>query len=159
VGFYAKSQPRKEFAQSLAYIAKITKVMTYEEYHIHHLSRIDCIYDGKLRQVRNKFHDATHIKRDLSGKNVLLSDHFIFFGDKNMKIDPKYNDMLVGIGHKVNPNDKHKKSFPKYFKKLKNTYHESNVGNHIHRPKTHGKLKVIKSKRNYKRRKRKVEEI
>ena len=50
----------------------------------------------------------------------------------NVKIDPKYEGMIVGIGHKVKPNAKYKKSFGKYFKKLKTQYGIGKLGKHIH---------------------------
>lgn len=61
-----------------------------------------------------------------------MSDNFIFFGDEDMEIAEKYMGMLAGRGHKVKCNDKHRKTFPKYFKELKKEYGEGKLGNHIH---------------------------
>lgn len=155
VGFYAKSQERKEFSQSLAYIAKVTRVMSMKAYHVDYNNRTDCIYNQDLQQIKNNFHDDSHIKRDLSGENAVISTNFIFFGDMNVKIDSKYEGMIVGIGYKVNPNAKYKKTFGKYFKKLKTKYGIGKLGNHIHEKpekplslvKQNNKLVTVKSRK------------
>ena len=132
VAFYGKAQEDKRFSHALAYIAKVTKVMTYKQYFIHHKNRTDCIYDEKLKQLPNDYHDTEHKKRDLSGFNVLLSTDFIFFGNSLKYIDEKYLSMIAGRGHKVRHNEKFKKSFPKHFKELKKKHGNGLLGEHIH---------------------------
>lgn len=135
VAFYGKAQEDKQFSHALAYVAKVTKVMTYKQYYFHHKDRTDCIYDENLKQLPNEFHDSEHKKRDLGGINVLLSTNFIFFGNSLKYIDDKYLSMIAGRGHKVRFNEKFKKSFPKYFKELKKKHKSVFLGNHIHAPK------------------------
>jgi hypothetical protein len=129
VAFYGKCHG--ELGHALAYIARIDKVMDFKKYHEEHSGRIDCIYDGKLRQLKNKFHGKGHRKIDLGGKNALICSDFIFFGDKNMDINLKYLGMIAGRGHKVKYNDRFKKSFPKYFAKLKKKHGSGKLGEHI----------------------------
>ena len=42
--------------------------------------------------------------------------------------------MITGKGHKVLKNNIFKKSFPKYFEKLKKKYGSGKIGNHLHPP-------------------------
>jgi len=132
VAFYGKSQPRKKFGHSLAYIAKITGKMDFRKYYELHKGRTDCIYksckgDG-LEQIPNEFHDENHKKTDLGGGYCLVSDDFVFFGEKNMKMPEEYLGMIAGRGHNVTKNNQFKKTFPRYFENLS----RGKLGQHIH---------------------------
>ena len=76
VAFYGKSQSRKQFGHSLAYIAKITEKMDFREYFDNHEGRSDCIYrqrigyEKSLEQIPNEFHDESHKKTDL-GEDIV----------------------------------------------------------------------------------------
>lgn len=132
VGFYGKSCS-KIYGHSLAYMAKITDVIDYKTYYSRFKSRLDCIYDGKLRLIPNDYHTERHRQTDLNGRYVLVSDDFIFLGDKNIKIKSEFRGMIAGRGHKVNANDIFRKSFPEYFREMKEEHGEGVLGEHIHR--------------------------
>ena len=66
-----------------------------------------------------------------------MSDDFVFFGEKNMKIADKYLGMIAGRGHNVTKNNQFKKTFPRYFKSLS----RGKLGQHIHLRKTNKKRK------------------
>ena len=75
---------------------------------------------------------------DLSGKNVLLSTNFIFFGkiDNNtttgIEIDKNFKDMIpYGPGHKKQVNDKFREEIPKYFENLSKKYGKGKIGKHF----------------------------
>jgi len=70
----------------------------------------DCIYyedhEGKLLQRKGSVHNQGNYARDVSGKNVLISDHFYYFGREAILL-PEH---LYGIrhpfqGHKRQAND------------------------------------------------------
>jgi hypothetical protein len=132
IAFYGKSQTDKKYSHALAYIAKVTKIMNYKQYYKNHKDRTDCIYNEKLQQLPNEFHNSNHTKRDLNGQNILMSNDFIFFGKDAFHIDDKYLEMIGGRGHKVRKNEKFRKMFPKYFKELKNKYGNYKLGDHLH---------------------------
>jgi hypothetical protein len=132
VAFFGKSNFDKKYAHSLAYIAKVDDVMSFQNYFLKFPTRMDCIYDDRLQQLPNSFHNSSHRKTDLSGQNVLLSKHFVYFGDLNMKIDNRFLSMVAGRGHKVVANDQFKKQFPIYFQELVDKLGMGKLGNHIH---------------------------
>ena len=75
------------------------------------IHRPDNIYrptiDGMLEQVPNDVHAADNVARDLSGKNVLLSDCFWYFGSNSV---PLPNELMHLVhttqGHVVHKNRK-----------------------------------------------------
>ena len=49
----------------------------------------DCIYDFANREeprLRRSVHNKRHRETDLGGKNVLLSDHFLYFGNRPRRL-------------------------------------------------------------------------
>jgi hypothetical protein len=79
----------------------------------------DSIYDfskGAPRQ-RPGVHNASNIGTDLGGKNVLISDHFYYFGDAAIKI-PAYLLPIVHQrqGHKVRLNRPYVERFLRWLK-------------------------------------------
>lgn len=89
-----------DFSDSIVYAMKITDKKTLEEYDEYCrnnlISKIpewkttdwrlrvgDCIYDYETNKepvIRKSVHNEKSRRRDLSGKNTLLSDHFYYFG-------------------------------------------------------------------------------
>ena len=46
--------------------------------------------------------DKSKKERDLSGKNVLISKNFVYYGKKAIELPPQFNNLIVGRGHKNN---------------------------------------------------------
>lgn len=75
----------------------------------------DCIFDfsvdpaGKLRPA---VHTLRHRAKDLRGKNVLLSDHFFYFGNKPCRMPARLHPIIIQHqGHKSKLNDPYKEMF------------------------------------------------
>jgi hypothetical protein len=71
------------------YAMKVKEVLTFEDYHQdkRFKGRIDNIYykeEKKWVQSANNFHGKSDMKRDLSGRNVLISDEFFYLGEKSI---------------------------------------------------------------------------
>ena len=59
-------------------------------------------HDGVLEQVPNHVHDATEVATDLSGRNVLVSKRFWYFGNTSPMISTELAHLIhAGIGHAV----------------------------------------------------------
>jgi hypothetical protein len=75
----------------------------------------DCIYDfsrGAFPVLRKGVHDERNRDVDLGGRNVLLSDHFYYFGDRAVRLPPRLRPIVhSGQGHKSNKNDPWKERF------------------------------------------------
>ncbi len=110
----------------LIYAMKVTKIMIFEDYDEYCRTNLpikipnidspnyegkvgDCIYDFEnvkltdkiIPSVRVSVHCEDHRDNDLSGKNVLLSDHFYYFGDKPQTLLEDLIDIVkYGPGHK-----------------------------------------------------------
>lgn len=58
----------------------------------------DCIYkyplNGEIPMMRPGLHCSDDIERDLSGENVLMSDHFYYFGENAIQIDCRFKELL-----------------------------------------------------------------
>lgn len=139
VGTGSKNAPTGDLSGKLVYAMRITKVMSIQAYDIwarrycrrkipdwahkdvkHRLG--DCIYDystGKPRQ-RKGVHKHMNRETDLSGKNVLLSDHFYYFG-KNAIDLPRGISKIVHQtqGHKSTANQPYFKKFVEWIENSK----------------------------------------
>jgi hypothetical protein len=64
----------------------------------------DCIYDYSIKDnpvIRKSVHNDKNKKRDLSGKNSLLSNHFYYFGSNPVLIPFELSELIkIGPGHK-----------------------------------------------------------
>jgi hypothetical protein len=82
----------------------------------------DCIYfqsNGKLNQ-RKGVHDNKNYNTDTNGKNVLLSDHFYYFGNKPVELHPTLLPIVQqGQGHKSKSNAKYVTKFINWIEKHK----------------------------------------
>lgn len=91
------------FANKVVYAMEVTQVLSMQEYDTfckEHLTQKlpnfkgrsykervgDCIYDFSETPptIRKGVHDERNRKRDLVGYNVLLSDHYYYFGDTHL---------------------------------------------------------------------------
>lgn len=69
----------------------------------------DCIYDFSAEEkpkLRRSIHKEENRETDLSGKNVLLSNHFYYFGDKPIALRPDLRAIIHSTqGHKSHANE------------------------------------------------------
>lgn len=81
----------------------------------------DCIYDFRGRAealMRDGVHDEGNRERDLSGKNVLLSDYFFYFGREAVKLPKRLLPILnQHPGNKSKMNDPYKHEFVDWIEK------------------------------------------
>jgi len=140
----ATGSMRHGFENHLVYAMKVTQVMTMAEYDalckrqlpqkipVYKTSDLrlkvgDCIYDysnGEPPLLRVSVHTEENRQRDLGGLNVLLSDHFYYFGRKPVPL-PGHLLPIVrqGQGHKSFANDPYIDAFINWingFKSYKN---------------------------------------
>ncbi len=127
-------------------VLKITKKMTMDEYW-HYCNRHlpnkippqtgghgypfhlvgDCQYDfssGSAKQLKG-MHDLTHMQTDLSGKNTLLSEHFVYFGDHETRLPAELlpiaryaNGHWIGEARKSTANNPYRMAFENWARTL-----------------------------------------
>ena len=75
----------------------------------------DCIYDyslGDEPRLRNSVHQERNRKRDLSGRNVLLSQHFYYFGNRPIALPESLKPIIhAQQGHKSRLNEPYRAAF------------------------------------------------
>ena len=77
----------------IIYIARITNVITMNNYYKKYPNRPDNIYNNK-KLIKNIYHDCTNIKNDLSGINTILSNDFIYFGKNYINLPKKFYEIV-----------------------------------------------------------------
>ncbi|MEN9521235.1 MAG: hypothetical protein RLZZ381_3823 [Cyanobacteriota bacterium] len=103
VGLGSATSPIGNISQYVVYAMKVTNKLSMSEYEKfcqhQYLNKIpdwqnfnftkrvgDCIYDfsnsNQSPRLRDSVHSEGNKETDLKGKNVLLSDHFYYFGDR-----------------------------------------------------------------------------
>ena len=132
----SKNSPLGDISQKIVYAMKITKKMTLQEYDIYCKEKLpekipdwksnddrrlgDCIYDFSTKKrptIRKSVHSEKDRERDLSGKYVLLSEQFYYFGNKPVNVPEKLKDIIkIGQGHKSQANDPFVGDFIKWIK-------------------------------------------
>lgn len=124
-GFGSSNSPIGNISDCIVYIMKVTKIVTMEEYDrlcsFYFPKKIpnwrnkdyrykvgDCIYDYKKGippKLRLGVHTEANRERDLSGKNVLISDYFYYFGDNPERISTDLKEIIHNTqGHKSKVN-------------------------------------------------------
>lgn len=124
-----------DISQKIVCAMKITNKMTFEEYDNYCKEQVpkkipswdskdyrrkvgDCIYDFSTSDkptIRTSVHSETDRRRDLSGKNVLLSTHFYYFGDKPVDIPDNIRGIIHnGQNHKSQLNEQYVLEFIKW---------------------------------------------
>jgi hypothetical protein len=133
IGDWVVGTGSKEFGfeNQVVYAMKITKILSIEDYDNYcrtqrpekipvwrttdpKLRMGDCIYDYSKGEpiLRTSVHKEENVKTDLGGENVLLSDHFYYFGSKPIPL-PTYLLPIVkqGQGHKSLFNESYEDKF------------------------------------------------
>lgn len=140
VGTGSKNSPIGNIQNSIVYLMKVTKVMTmkdYDQYCKRYLpNKIpsvkhqdirrhvgDSIYDfrsdGSIK-LRPSVHGLGNKKTDLGGENVLLSDHFYYFGDHPLFLPQEFQSIIKpNQGHKSTSNDEISHEFIEWFMRMK----------------------------------------
>jgi hypothetical protein len=132
VGFGSKSSPIGDVSGRLAYAMKVTDVVTMREYDrlcrtkrsnkipdlqsTDYRRRVgDCQYDysqGPEPIIRPGVHNERNRKRDLGGKNALLSEHFYYFGNKPVELPEHLKPIIHSTqGHKSSMNSPYVDAF------------------------------------------------
>lgn len=124
-GLGSKNAPGGDLSGRLVYAMRIEEVVSMRDYDLLSAQRWphrvpdtrskdlserlgDCIYDfgGVSPKQRPGVHSQQNMKRDLSGRNVLISQHFYYFGSKAIKLP---HDLLPlahqAQGHKSSANE------------------------------------------------------
>lgn len=127
VGLGSSRSPIGDISKCVVYAMKITKKLSMSEYdrfcQQHYPDKIpdwqssdfkrkvgDCIYDfydsNQLPNLRGSVHKEGNRETDLKGENVLLSEHFFYFGDQPIWLEEKlYPIIHSNQGHKSSAND------------------------------------------------------
>lgn len=131
----SKNTELGDLQHKIVYAMKVTNKMTLEQYDEYcrkilpkkipnvkssdtrfHIG--DCIYDftidpkGKLRP---SVHGLGNVATDLGGKNVLLSDHFYYFGNRPIDLPKKFHRIVKSNqGHKSKSNNDIAQDFVKW---------------------------------------------
>jgi hypothetical protein len=123
-----------DLSNKVIYAMKVTKKMTlqeYDDYCRNHLQKKiadwenrdprrrlgDCIYDFSVNPPNQRIgvHNEGNRKTDFGGKNVLLSDHFYYFGENPIDLCDKLLPIAHKTqGHKSTANEPYKELFVKW---------------------------------------------
>ena len=99
--------------KKIIFMAVITKLVTMKQYG--NYRRSDSIYTSKLKMRPNSFHNCTNREKDISGKNVIISKNFIYFGKKHISIPKNLQEIIPGRGHQSTKNKPFRKTLLKLF--------------------------------------------
>jgi len=103
----------KEMGNKIIFIATITKMVTMKEYG--DSPRSDSIYTSDLKMKPNPFHDCSNYDRDISGKNVIMSTDFIYFGKKHIDVPGNLEEIIPGRAHQSTKNEPFKQTLMELF--------------------------------------------
>jgi len=56
--------------------------------------------DDQFEQLPNPYHGESEFSHDLAGRNVLVSDHFFYFGRHGVRLPDDLEALIAGRGHK-----------------------------------------------------------
>lgn len=98
----------KRGAGRMVYLMRVDSLLTFADYWRDRRSagRNDNIYqplgNGRYKQKKNAWHGCGTQRRDLSGKHVLVSKCFVYFGESAPEIPHNLQDLVSkGRGHRV----------------------------------------------------------
>jgi hypothetical protein len=139
VGIGSKSTDWGDLSNHVVYAMRVSKVLSmaeYDEYCQRSFPRKvpawdstdfrrrvgDCIYDysnGPEPEIRASVHNEGNRKTDLGGRNVLLSDHFYYFGRQAVALPKSLWPVRHGTqGHKSRANDPFATKFVAWIERL-----------------------------------------
>jgi hypothetical protein len=128
VGLGSKQAPSGDLSNRVVYAMRVEEVLPLEEYDRqaptawpHRIPNVDspdlsrrlgdCIYDfsnGKPLQPRPSVHGRENVETDLSGRNVLISHYFYYWGAKAIELPPSLLSICHQTqGHKSDSNAPH----------------------------------------------------
>jgi Nucleotide modification associated domain 2 len=138
VGTGSKRSPIGNIADAIVYAMRVSRVLSMKEYDAwtkeglknkipnlkhqdwrRHLG--DSIYDYSTYPPKQRpgVHNASNRKTDLGGLNVLLSDHFFYFGDRPRAIPKRLKSIVHQTqGHRVSLNTPYLAPFLQWLKSL-----------------------------------------
>lgn len=126
VGLGSKNSPLGDISKRVVYAMRVTRILRMHEYDRHCRGALpgkipdwrhpdfrrrvgDCIYDfstDRVPAVRQSVHTDANRETDLGGVNVLLSNHFYYFGSNPVELP---DDLLPIVhqtqGHKSHANE------------------------------------------------------
>ena len=133
VGTGSKRSPVGDISGAVVYAMRVTRTMSLREYdkltqrelqskipnskssHYEHWLGDSIYHFHKFKPnptQRPGVHGTADMERDLSGLNVLLSDHFYYFGKNAVPLPPALKAIVHQTqGHKVRLNEPYKESF------------------------------------------------
>ena len=120
----------------IIFITIITNIVSMREYALTYSDRSDSIYSPELELLPNPFHECGNSQTDLSGKNVLLSSNFIYFGHKHIAVPDNLKNIIPGRGHQYNPNEPYKTTVVELFNKQKGKKGTGKIGKHNNKKKS-----------------------
>lgn len=126
VGTGSANSPIGDISGRVVYAMLVTERLSMEEYDERTRVRLkkkvpnvnshdprwivgDSLYDFSEPRVRQRIgvHEEGNQVTDLGGRNVLLSDHFVYFGDQPVLLPTKLQPIVKeGQGHKSSSNDR-----------------------------------------------------
>ena len=148
----ATGSARHGIENQLVYAMKVSSVLTMKEYDTYCKTSLhkkipvykttdlrlkvgDCIYDYSTEgepSLRASVHKEENRKTDLGGQNVLLSDHFYYFGSKPVPLPTHLLPIIQQRqGHKSTSNDPYVEPFVEWladFKRQKNKINAAPLG-------------------------------
>ena len=106
----------------IMFISKITKIITMKKYgEDEYNNRSDSIFTSELKMKKNDFHNVKDDRdRDISGKNVLISTDFIYFGENHIVLPENLQGIIPGRGYQSDKNTPFKSTLIDLFTSEKN---------------------------------------
>ena len=128
VGISGEALKLKTETKQILFMSIVTKAITMKEYAIAYANRPDSIYTPDLKLKPNQFHDCGNVETDLKGKNVLISNNFIYFGNKHISVPDNLQEIIPGRAYKYNSNAIFKPNMTDLFNKCKKTIGSGKIG-------------------------------
>ncbi len=138
VGTGSARSPIGDIKQCVVYAMRVSEVLRMEEYDLYTRTELqekipdwenedyrrkvgDSIYDfsGGKPRLRKSAHSKKYMDRDLRGENVLLSNHFYYFGNQPAELPSHLLGIIKkGQGHRSGSNDQYINQFIEWIEKV-----------------------------------------
>ena len=106
----------------IIFVAQITEKITMNQYATKYPTRTDSIYTPCGTLKNNPYHNKGNVQTDLSGKFVLLSTNFIYFGKKHISVPQQLANIIPGRGYQKDKNAPFISSVQDFMEIWKTTY-------------------------------------